>query len=212
MSATLDALDLLLPQGSPPELTAAIADAARNVLDRHGAVAFEAPREAAIFHEASHAVVGAHEGLAIRRVAIYSRSVLGTVWGGRCLEAGWGWTTDHETSADADLKRARFVIAGLAGEALAGLDKPGSSLDELALSQALGVNAAVKLDDPKLSDADWNIYAQNLWHEQVWAVALAILRANGNVVMQLAEHLNQHGQMRGTKLRRLLANVKRIAS
>jgi hypothetical protein len=65
---------LLLPQGTPPQLI------------RHGAVAFEAPREAAIAHETSRAIVGTHEGLTIRRVTICSRSepILGRVWGECC--------------------------------------------------------------------------------------------------------------------------------
>ena len=54
---------------------------------------------------------------------------------------------------------ARVIIAGLAGEAMTSNDKPGSSLDELALSQFIVLNAAVKRNDDD---------AKRLWHEEVW--------------------------------------------
>jgi hypothetical protein len=202
----------VLPKGTPPELLTAIGDAARDALDRHGLSAFIAPREAALAHEAGHAIVGAHEGLAIRAVTICSRSValVGRVWGGRCIEAG-AWTTGPDTTAEDDLRRARFVIAGLAGEAVTGLDTPASSLDELALSQFVNLNAAAKLADSSLSNAEYSAYAQRLWHDQVWGVAITILRANHEPFTQLAGHLNQHTRVQGAKLRKVLAQVKRIA-
>jgi hypothetical protein len=215
MSSTLDVastlpLDLLLPQGTPPEDIAAIEDYACELFHRHGAAAFAAPREAALAHEASHAIVGTHEGLPIRQILIYSRSDprLGTLWGGRCLEAGWGWTTGPETSADDDLKRARFIIAGLAGEVLTKQDRPGSSLDEKYMSEKLAHHAAMKLT--ALSGADFATYIQNLWHEQIWRVAFIILRANFDLLNEIASHLDQCECLGGTKLGKLLAKVKRI--
>src|SRR5262245_6376357 len=169
-SATSDQFLSTLPKGTPPELLIGIQDAAYRALKTHGVSAFDAPREAAIAHESSHAIVGAHEGFTIRQVTLCSRSApgLGLLWGGRCMEAGGTWTTGPDSSADEDLRRARFIIAGLAGEAVTGWDKPGSSLDELALSQLIGVNAAIKLADPRMSDEAYAEYAQRLWHEQVW--------------------------------------------
>jgi hypothetical protein len=192
------------PATQAADLTATIEDVARRVLDQHGASAFVAPRDAAIVHEASHAVVGAHEGIKVREVAISSRSVppLGEVWGGYCTEAGGIWTSGPDTSVADDLRRARFTIAGLAGEAMAGLDKPGSSLDELVRSQEIGLNIAAKLADSS---------AERLWHEQVWGVAVAILRNNYEPFRQLAEHLHQHECIRGGKLRKVLAQVQRVA-
>jgi hypothetical protein len=214
MPMTHIATAALLPHGAPPELITAINDAARNAFARHGAVAFEAPPEAASAHEASHAIVATHEGFTVRRIAIYPQSapILGTVWSGRCFEVGGAWTTDHDSTAEDDLRRARVVIAGLAGEALAGLDKPGSSLDELALSQLIACNVAAKLADPALSDADHSTYTKNLWHERVWKVARAILRANDEVFQQLTTHLNEHQEIEGVTLDKILANVKGIAS
>jgi hypothetical protein len=201
-----------LPHGTPPQLVAAIEGAAYRAFSRHGRSAFEAPRNAAIAHEVGHAIVGAHEGFTIRAVAVFSRSVpsLGLVWGGRCLEAGGTWTTGPDSSADEDLRRARFIIAGLAGEAITGHDRPGSSLDELVLSQVVGLNVAAKRDDPNQSDAEYSAYAERLWHEQVWGVAIAILHGNREAFLQVAEHLHQHEQVHGGKLRKALAAVKRI--
>jgi hypothetical protein len=120
----------ILPQGSPPELTAAIARAVRNALVRHGPSAFASTREAALAHEAGHAIVGTHEGLRVRAVTIFSQEVpcFGMAWGGRCDEASGLWTTGPSTTAEDDLRRARMIVAGLAGEKLCGLDVAGSSL------------------------------------------------------------------------------------
>jgi hypothetical protein len=196
-----------LPTGTPPELIEAIEDEIRDVFVRHGAAAFEATREAAVTHETAHAIVGAHEGLTVRRITIFSQSGM---WGGRCMLAGGAWTSNADTSADEDLSRARFIIAGLAGEAMAGYDKPGSSIDELGVSQTVGSNAALKLADPKLSDAAYRVYAQRLWHEEVWGAAVEILRANYEPFWQLAEDLNQHERLHGNKLSKVLAQVRRI--
>src|SRR5262249_28683545 len=114
-------------------------------------------------------------------------------------------------SADDDLRRARFIIAGLAAEAITGLDKPGSSLDELVLSQEIGLNAAVKLDDERMTHVEYSAYAQRLWHEHGWGRALAILRPNHEAFERLAGELHQHEHLHGGKLRRLLAHVQRIA-
>jgi len=212
--STPHALLSILPKGTPPELITVIEDATRRACDRHGVAAFTAPREAAVMHEIGHAIVGAHEGFRIRQITIYSQSApgFGQVWGGRCMEADGTWTTGPDSSVDEDLRRARFIIAGLAGEAMAGVDKPGSSIDELALSQLVGINAAVKLADPGLSDAEHSAYTQRLWHEQVWGVAVAILRNNYKPFMKLAEHLHQNERVHGGKLHKILAQVKRIAS
>jgi len=203
----------LLKGSPPPGLIAAFEDASRNTLARHGMSAFEMTREAAIAHESGHVIVGAHEGTTFQSVRIFFRSMppFGKVWGGWCAEENSKeWTSGPDTSAESDLSRARVIIAGLAGEAITGLDKPGSSLDELALSQLLGVNAAVKLHDHTLSDAEYSAYAQRLWHEQVWGVAVAILCSNRDPFMRLVEHLHQKERIQGGKLRAVLAQIRRI--
>jgi hypothetical protein len=199
------------PRGTPPELADAIENGARNAFEQHGASAFISTRYAAITHEVGHAIVGTHEEIKIREIAIYSQSMplLGETWGGHCYEAG-SWTSGPDTTADHDLRRARFTIAGLAGEAITGMDKPGSSLDELALSQLIGLNAAAKLADPKLPDADYDAYAEHLWHEKVWHAAIAIIRGNREPFMKLAELLNQHEVVNSGKIRRALAQVRKV--
>ena len=55
-----------LPQGTPIELEAAIEKAARDALARHGLSAFTMTQKAALAHEASDAIVAAHEGFSVR--------------------------------------------------------------------------------------------------------------------------------------------------
>jgi hypothetical protein len=198
----------VLPKNSSPELITAIEDATRQIFDLHGASAFEASRDAAIAHEVGHAIIGTHEGFKIRQISIYSQAVpnFGLVWGGRCIETAKFWTCGPDTSADDDLRRARFIIAGLAGEAITGRDKPGSSLDELVLSQLVGLNAAKKLDGYIPTEA----YAHQFWNEKVWYVGVAILRANRRLFSQLGNHLHQHEQVKGGKLRDVLAQVGKV--
>ena len=123
-------------------------------------------------------------------------------WGGWCRADGQEWTTGPDSSAEADLSRARIVVAGLAGEAVTGKDKPGSSLDELVLSQVIAHNAAAKLADPSLSDAAYDDFTERLWHERVWGVTIKILLANRGPFQQLAEHLHRRKKSRVTSCRR----------
>jgi hypothetical protein len=203
-----------LPKGVPPGLITAIEDATHETFDSHGLAAFEMSRDAALAHETGHTVVATAEGLTVQSVCIFARPTLfGTAWGGWCHEEGDGeWTTGPDSSADSDLSRARIIIAGLAGETVASLDRPGSSLDELALSQLIGLNAAIKLADPGLSDAVFADFAKQLWNERVWGGTLAILDANRGPFMQLVEQLHRSETIEGGNLRAMLAPIKRIAS
>src|SRR5262249_20943204 len=99
-------------QGTPPELIDAIENAVRGAYNQHGICAFAMPREAALVHECGHAIIGTHEGLSIRSVTIESRVVplLGTAWGGWCMDNGGTWTSGPNTTAQQDLSRARIVI------------------------------------------------------------------------------------------------------
>lgn len=201
-----------LPQDAPPELAAAIADAISDIFDRHGAAAFAAPREAAVAHEVGHAIVGTHEGFQIRELRVYQQKMPNggrSIWTGRCEEAAGTWTTGPDTTADEDLRRARFIVGGLAGEAVMRMDKPGSSIDELALSQFVGVNVAAKLADPRLTDEEYNAYVQRLWHEKVWDEVIAILRENRKAFAQLVNRLDQQQRVEGVKLRKILSKISR---
>jgi hypothetical protein len=204
-----------MPHGTPPVLITVIEDAARSAFDRHGLKAFVSSREATIAHETGHAIVATHEGLAVRSVSVFSRSVppFGTVWGGWCTDAGGIWTSGPDSSAADDLRRARIIIAGLAGEAATHTDLPGSSIDELGLSQLIGLNAAAKLDDdPGRSDQDYDAYAQRLWHEQVWDVTFRILLANWEPFNCLAQCLQKKEKVKGPRLRQILGQIRRIES
>jgi hypothetical protein len=202
----------VLPKGTPPELLAEIEHNISSVLLRHGASAFAAPREAAAAHEAGHAIIGTHEGFKIRQISICSHTVpnIGLVWSGRCDETVATWRTGPDTSVESDLSRARFIVGGLAGEAILRLDKPGSSLDEHGLSRFVAINAAVKLTGGTVPDAEWNAYVERLWHEQVWSVAFNIIRKNHEPFSQLATLLHQHERVKGGKLHEVLAQVRRI--
>jgi hypothetical protein len=56
----------------------------------------------------------------VRAVSIFSQEVppFGTAWGGCCAWAGGGWTSGPATSAEDDLRIARMIVAGLAGEVI----------------------------------------------------------------------------------------------
>jgi hypothetical protein len=209
----LSSIPNVLPKDSPPLLVTSFENAVRNTFERHGASAFAAPREAAIAHEVGHAIVGTHERIKIRQITICAKTMpgLGEVWGGTCLEAGGWWNTGPDSTADQDLRRARFIVAGLAGEMVTGWDKPGSSLDEQAMSQLVGINAAAKLCPLSVNQADYRKYVENFWNEQIWVVACKILCGNQEPFHQLAGHLHQHGRVQGATLRKALARVQRIA-
>jgi hypothetical protein len=207
----LDAARLGLPHGSPPELIEAIEQAAHKVLDLEGLSAFEMPRPAAVSHEAGHCIVAAHEGITPRRITVFAQTVCGIeAWGGN-METRETFTTTPDTNVEDDLRWARCVIAGLAGEVITRLDKPGSSLDEVALSQLIAANAATKTYDHSQGDAAYSAYAQNLWHERVWGVALTILIANRDAFWRLGKLLHREGCVKGGKLRKILADVRRIS-
>jgi hypothetical protein len=205
------ALEGILPQGTPPKLFGCIENTVRDAFNQHGISAFAMPRDAAMAHEAGHAIVGTHEGVLYRSVSIESRSVpgFGMAWGGWC-NADVGWTSGPDTTAQSDLSRARIIIAGLAAEALTGKDNPGSSIDERALTTALVSNAANKLAKQNLSDAEFLAYAEQLGDEQVWNATIAILRNNEEPFQQLVNELDQREKVKGSKLRNILAKVRRI--
>jgi hypothetical protein len=75
----------------------------------------------------------------------------------------------------------------------------------------IGCNAAAKLADPTLSDADYWAFAERLWRARVWDVTLAILDANREPCAQLAQHLHAKETVTGAKLRAALAQVRRVA-
>jgi hypothetical protein len=170
----------------------------KEILAAEGASAFAMPADAAAAHEGGHAVVMRHEGLAVRRVEIFkapitgpATSVFGTAWAGNT--SGKKWAVDDTTNFADDLRRARVVIGGLAAEAVWGVARSGSSLDEIITAQAIVVTAATKL----------GVGGEELW-PKVWMQALEICHRNRSVIAAVAERLMHCGSVTGGALRDLL--------
>jgi hypothetical protein len=205
----------VLPPHIPPEVVDSIRAAALHAYLEQGASAFAATREETTNHEAGHAIVGTAEGIKIRSISIFQQSMpgVGQVWTGRCIEEASTWSSGPNTTAEDDLGRARFILAGYMAERLTGHDRAGSSLDEIMLSQFVFTNAAVKLGDPPLRDeAALFAYRKELYTKEVWGVTQEILRANHEPCKQLAEYLYQHKHVRGQTLDKVLAQVERRKS
>jgi hypothetical protein len=201
----------ILPKGIPPAVIGAIERETHKILTSHGIAAFLMSRDAAIVHEVGHTIVAAAEGQIMQSVRIFSRSTpVGTAWGGWCDCDDEDWTSGPDSSVESDLSRARIIIGGLVGEAITGMAKPGSSLDEQVMSQVLAHNAAVKLADHS-SDAACDDFAEQLWREKVFDVTIAILRANEGPFEQLAGLLDRKGKVKGHKLRAVLDQVRGIS-
>jgi hypothetical protein len=63
-----------------------------------------------------------------------------------------------------------------------------------------------------LSDDEYKAYVEQLWHERVWNVVLRILCGNRGPFTKMIDHLHSHEKIAGGKLRRVLAQVERIAA
>jgi hypothetical protein len=94
------------------------------------------PRSAALAHEVSHAIVGTHEGLIIVEVKVFERD---GAWCGVTNESS-NWHIDPDnTPTETALARCRYLLAGIAGEAVLDPEhrRSGSSIDEIILVQML---------------------------------------------------------------------------
>jgi hypothetical protein len=227
-----NAQELNLPQLPQPDVSArlldGIEDTARGILAKHGIAAFEMTKKAAAFHEAGHAIVGTHEGMRIKSVSIESRSmpgVAGMQWTGFCLNAD-GWTSGPHTTAQADLSRARYVLAGYVAEAATNTDMPGSSIEERGLATMLVNNATVKMlgetpfatlaeaiaaQPPGVSE-ERQAYLTKLGDEQVWDRVAAALRTNWDLFHELAQELYRRHKVKGGRLQKILGKVKKVVA
>ena len=117
--------------------------ATREMLSQHGLGAFMMPRPTALVHEAGHAIVAHATGSRVRFVRVWPETIPlpdgsdVVAWTGLCQSASGLWVADNHSKMADDLKHAKDFIAGIAAETLAGLDLPGSSLDEVVQSQSL---------------------------------------------------------------------------
>lgn len=171
------------------------------LLSKYGQRATEMPRSAAIAHEVGHVIVGAHDRRPIQSVRIFKYKGADNVWCG---------TTDSiefvcsiETPVSDDLDHARYLIGGLAGEAL--LDPPareGSSLDEVIASQVMVHIVATK----KLARPDGGM---PMWME-CFHRARAIIEANRQIADKLSTILRRERRIDQPKLGELLGEIRRL--
>jgi hypothetical protein len=141
-----------------------------------GMDAFDCPKTSAAVHEAGHCVSHACEGFIPTRAAIWSIRRLGrTQWIGMTYGTP-PWRIDDRTSAEADMREARCLMAGVVAEALFEPDfRAGSSLDEVVLAFSVVQSAAVKTGRTP--------------GEQLWVSALA------DVAFRLKLHEKQYSRL-----------------
>jgi hypothetical protein len=196
-----DEIQLKVPAGSRAAFAEMLMGFARDAYAAQGMRAFEAPRSAALVHEAGHAVQHAAEGDEVTSLKIFRRSYadgMGAAWGGVTF-GGESWCADLSSDPRADLKQARILIAGVEAERLfEGKQqfRHGSSLDEVTAFHALIGGAARKLG------CDFMALAR-----QEAARVEATLRRHASVVRAIAARLDRHGAIKGERLARLLAPV-----
>jgi hypothetical protein len=186
-----------VPVGRPPEIEAHIGNAIAEALTKHGPAALTSTRAMACAHEAGHAICGAALGVPIIEVKIFAN---GTEWSG-LTKTSELWFITSGTTADADLKFARFCYAGAAGETVAGLWRPGSSLDEIIDSQfaAQVIGQKLKLKDP-----------ERLWYERIEKPVRDTIKRNRAPFNRLVELLDRRGRVYGNWLREILQRVPRL--
>lgn len=150
-------------------------------------------RRAAAAHEAGHAVVYVCEGIAVRSVRVWRSQ---GVWLGETREAT-PWRLVPDMGAAAYLRRARGHLAGWCGEAAAGCDVVGSSMDEIVISQALAQSAAALLGaDPR-----------ELWLAKVLNTTMGLLDQQAGPHRRLIGALLRQRRLTGPRLAALLRGV-----
>jgi hypothetical protein len=172
-----------------------IRELARGAFAAQGKRAFECTLRSACLHEASHAAVYSALGRTVTRVSIRRRS---GHWLGRTdVTGGDPMRIGPDSSPLADLDHATNVMAGFASEMLFDEDfRQGSSLDEVAMFNAICENVSVKTGaDIVLVQKAIIIRIEN------------ILRRNREIVLRVARKLAWHRTLRERELSGLLAGV-----
>ena len=188
-------LDGVQTPGNGAARLAAMMDAAiAHALALQGPRAFECPKSSAAIHEAGHAVFYAQSGILPSKIAIWPTVVLGEQrWIGRTYGVPL-YQIDGATSAKNDLKVAQELMSGVGAECLFDPEyRAGSSLDEIVLAFVAVGAAAFKVQCD----------AEMLWFETLNEVA-TILKADEEIVRQIAAELMQKGVCKGGLLKRLL--------
>jgi len=171
-----------------------VGELARAAFKAQGARAFESSLRAAALHEAGHAVVHAALGQTVTRLRVRRRS---GHWCG-LTTAGDPWRCGPATTAAEDSDHAIIVLAGVLSEMMFDDDdfRLGSSLDEIALFNALCSNIAVKTGTEIV-----------VVQAGIIVRAAKILRSNEAIVRRLAQKLEWHRTLRDREFAPLLAGV-----
>jgi hypothetical protein len=193
---------ILVPPESNVALQQCISEAAKRILANEGLDAFAMPKSAALAHETGHAIVGAHEGLTILKVKVFERGT--GIWCGAVDETS-SWSINDATPTETALARARYLIGGIAGEAVLDPDnfRKGSSLDEIVLSQVLiaGIWQERHEEFPGVE------YPNEIW-QQCWRQTCCIVKLNEDVGRDLIRKLERSGRLYGKPL---AASLRRVA-
>jgi hypothetical protein len=177
-------------------LVATLRDMAALAHNLVGPCAFDCPKSSAALHEAGHALMHTLDGKLPERASIWPIRELGRVqWVGRTDSPRW--RVDGWTPPEADLKRARSLIAGVVAEMLFDPEyRLGSSLDEIVIAQSIVRTAAIKMRrDPKV-----------VWLRTLAEVA-SRLKAHECLVHEIADELMRKGRIKTRRLTRLLQTV-----
>jgi hypothetical protein len=184
-------------RGQPEWLLDVMFGLVERVYLNHGDRAFELPRSAAATHEAGHAVLYGAAGFHVHSVAVFGKWLDGhgvmrsrKVWGGLTKSNGGYWEITPETPPEKDAAMLRFQMAGVIAEQLFEPEfHEGSSLDEVALSNAIAVGIAHKTGG--CSEA---IFIENC------GIADGVLRRNEGVVRAIARKLMHERKIAGARL------------
>jgi hypothetical protein len=174
---------------------------ARFVLAAQGPAAFECSKRSAAVHEAGHCIITKALGQPVTRTKIERRNVgERVVWLGETLGPP-AWECTPETDPRDDFREGISLIAGFIAEVVFDGDnlRFGSSLNEIAVTNAIAHNIAVKLKaDP--SDV----------MRQIMAAAGDTLLRNADAVRAIAERLERKRTIDGPRLAKMLAGVERL--
>ncbi len=151
-------------------------------------------------HEAGHAVVYGSIGYRIDRVKVHRlRLPNRVVWAGRTLwhnphglEFGTGLLSPAQI-----LNAALGVVSGYAGESIAGVSHPSSSIDERVAAEYL-CNELAKIGGIAPREA----------RRMIWKSCLETIRMNQGVFDSIREHLVLNRRLNRPQARSLLANLK----
>ena len=195
---------MFLPAEAQAGVTECITNKALELLAAEGMQAFDMSRSAALAHETGHAIVGTHEGLTILEVKVFER--FADTWCGVVNESS-SWQVDADTPTAAALARARYLIGGIAGEAVLDPDnmRSGSSLDEIVLAQMLlgGIWQKRREEFPGID------HPSDLW-TVVWQHTACIVKHNEKVGHDLIRKLERTGRLYGKPLQACLRRVARF--